>query len=142
VDESSPLAKLQRGVGREECCIERGAWIEEAEAVLEGQPNLVLILTCLFDAKSCYDNVFWGPSGPAVLHQMREWNSSSLGMYIDDGVILACAKTWARVTSLLRVHYSTCQEWLDWAGLAVELDKMEVLFFRKPGSRNVTPPPS
>jgi hypothetical protein len=43
-----------------------------------------------------------------LLHRMRNWNSSSLGMYIDNGVIFACAETWDGVTTLLRARYSAC----------------------------------
>ncbi len=36
---------------------------------------------------------------------MWGWNNSSLGMYVDDGVIFACAKDWDSVMSLLQVRY-------------------------------------
>ena len=47
----------------------------------------------------------------------------SLGMYIDDGVIIACSRDW------------DCIEWLTRARLNVDLDKMEFLFFKKRGER-------
>ena len=77
-----------------------------------------------------------------LLHRMRGWNSSSLGMYIDDGVIFACAETWSGVTALLRARYAVCLDWLTRAGLSIEPDKTELLFFRKPGSHNIIPPPT
>ena len=77
-----------------------------------------------------------------LLHRMRGWNNSSLGMYVDDGVLVACAETWDGVTKLLRARYAVCLDWLTRAGLAIEPDKTELLFFRKPGSRNVIPPPT
>ena len=77
-----------------------------------------------------------------LLHRMRGWNNSSLGMYVDDGVLFACAETWEGVTKLLRARYAVCLDWLTRAGLAIEPDKTELLFFRKPGSRNIIPPPT
>ena len=77
-----------------------------------------------------------------LLHRMRGWNNSSLGMYIDDGVIFACAETWEGVSTLLRARYAVCLDWLARAGLAIEPDKTELLFFRKPGGHNVIPPPA
>jgi hypothetical protein len=60
-----------------------------------------------------------------LLHRMRGWNNSSLGMYIDDGVISAFAETWEGITTLL------CQDWLSRAGLPIEPEKSEVLFLWK-----------
>ena len=37
----------------------------------------------------------------SLLHKMRSWNNSSLGMYVDDGILFACAEEWADVTKLL-----------------------------------------
>ena len=48
----------------------------------------------------------------ALLLKMRNWNNSSLGMYVDDGLLFACAEEWADVTMLLRMWYSVCEEWL------------------------------
>ena len=77
-----------------------------------------------------------------LLHRMRGWNNSSLGMYVDDRVLFACAETWEGVTKLLRARYAVCLDWLTRAGLAIEPDRTELLFFRKPGSCNIIPPPS
>ena len=63
---------------------------------------------------------------------MGGWNNSSLGMYVDDGLLFACAEEWADVTTLLRAQYSVCEEWLRRSGLAIEPDKTELLFFQKP----------
>ena len=57
-------------------------------------------------------------------------------MYVDDGILFACAEEWADVTKLLRARYTVCDEWLRRSGLAIELDKMELLFFQKPYEHN------
>lgn len=77
----------------------------------------------------------------ALLHTMREWPHSSLGMYIDDGILFACRPTWTDVTHNLAAHYATCDNWLHRAGLAAEPNKMELMFFQKPYSCNPEHPP-
>jgi ankyrin repeat protein len=77
-----------------------------------------------------------------IYTKMANWNNSSLGMYIDDGLIFACAETWDDVTTLLRARYSTCADWLTKVGLAIEPEKTELMFFQKPYERNPMPPPS
>jgi hypothetical protein len=56
-------------------------------------------------------------------------------MYIDDGVIFACGRNWERIESTMRDGYSDCVEWLTNAGLNVEPEKTELLFFKKRGER-------
>jgi hypothetical protein len=73
---------------------------------------------------------------------MVHWNNSSLGMYVDDGLLFACAETWDDVTKLLRARYLVCMEWLTRSGLAIELEKTELLFFQKPYECNPMPPPT
>jgi hypothetical protein len=77
-----------------------------------------------------------------LLAKMGRWNNSSLGMYIDDGILFACAEDWSDVERLLRARYTVCDEWLRRAGLAIEPDKTELLFFEKPYERSPMPPPS
>src|SRR6266702_2507512 len=77
-----------------------------------------------------------------LLHCMKGWNNSSLGMYVDDGILFACAEEWSDVTRLLQARYRVCEEWLRKAGLAIEPDKTEVLFFQKPRERNPIPAPT
>ena len=77
----------------------------------------------------------------ALLHNMQGWPSSSLGMYVDDGLLFACGPTWDDVSTTLRSHYELCDKWLHWAGLAAEPDKTELMFFQKPYTRNPVPPP-
>jgi hypothetical protein len=78
----------------------------------------------------------------SLLLKMGRWNNSSLRMYIDDGILFACAEEWADVERLLRARYTTCDEWLRRAGLAIKPDKMELLFFQKLYKRNPLPSPS
>jgi hypothetical protein len=73
---------------------------------------------------------------------MGRWNNSSLGMYIDNGILFPCAEDWSDVEWLLRARYTVCDEWLRRAGLAIELDKSKLLFFQKPYEHNPMPPPS
>ena len=78
----------------------------------------------------------------SLLLKMRGWNNSSLGMYVDDGLLFACAEEWADVTTLLQAQYSVCEEWLHRSGLTIKLEKTELLFFQKPYERNAMPAPA
>ena len=78
----------------------------------------------------------------SLLHKMKSWNNSSLGMYVDDGILFTCAEEWADVTKLLRARYTVCDEWLRRSGLAIEPDKTELLFFQKPYEHNLLPAPT
>jgi hypothetical protein len=71
-----------------------------------------------------------------LLYKMAEWTNASLGMYIDDGVILACSNSWRKVEKAMKTSYTTCLDWLRRAGLNVELAKTELIFFRKWGSKS------
>jgi hypothetical protein len=73
---------------------------------------------------------------------MKEWNNSSLGMYVDDGILFACAEEWDDVERLLRAQYTVCEEWLSRSGLAIEPDKTELLFFQKPYEHNAVLAPT
>jgi hypothetical protein len=75
-----------------------------------------------------------------LLHKVRRWTNSSLSMYIDDGAIFACGRTWKAVESAMRLGYESCVEWLTRAGLSVEPDKSELIFFRR--SRDKSNPPN
>jgi hypothetical protein len=78
----------------------------------------------------------------SLLAKMKGWNNSSLGMYVDDGILFACAEEWGEVERLLRAQYTVCEEWLRRSGLAIEPDKTELLFFQKPYERNAAPAPT
>jgi hypothetical protein len=78
----------------------------------------------------------------SLLAMMRGWNNSSLGMYVDDGILFACAEDWRDVTWILTARYTVCEEWLRRSGLAIEPDKTELLFFQKPYERNAIPAPT
>jgi hypothetical protein len=51
-------------------------------------------------------------------------------MYIDDGLHFACGPNFTEVTNHLRLAYRECWDWLHRAGLAIEPDKTEVIFFQ------------
>jgi hypothetical protein len=63
-------------------------------------------------------------------------------MYVDNRILFACAAEWLDVTQLLTVCYSVCEEWLQRAGLAIEPEKTELLFFQKPREWNPVPAPT
>ena len=77
-----------------------------------------------------------------LLHKMKSWSNSSLGMYVDDGTLFTCANEWAEVQAILRDRYSVCEEWLSCSGLCIEPDKTESIFFQKPWSRKQSETPS
>ena len=74
-----------------------------------------------------------------LLHKMKDWTNSSLGMYIDNGAIFACGHNWPSIINALREHYTTCVEWLTHSGLSVEPDKTKLIFFRRRGQRSAPP---
>jgi hypothetical protein len=78
----------------------------------------------------------------SLLTKMREWSNSSLGMYVDDGILFTAAEEWRDVERLLTARYMVCKEWLRRSGLAIEPDKTELLFFQKPYKRNAIPVPT
>jgi hypothetical protein len=78
----------------------------------------------------------------SLLAMMKGWNNSSLGMYVDDGILFACAEDWGDVARILTARYTVCKEWLRCSGLAIEPDKTELLFFQKPYERNAIPAPT
>jgi hypothetical protein len=78
----------------------------------------------------------------SLLHKMGSWTNSSLGMYVDDGILFACAGTWAEVQDTLQMRYSICEEWLRRVSLSAEPDKTELLYFQKPFERNAIPAPA
>jgi hypothetical protein len=76
----------------------------------------------------------------ALLRLQDHWNNSTLGMYVDDGVIMAHADDWESVDRLLIARYQHCEEWLRRSNLAIEPDKTEVLYFCTPRQRLDFPP--
>jgi hypothetical protein len=78
----------------------------------------------------------------SLLAKMKGWNNSSLGMYVDDGILFACTQEWGEVERLLRARYTICKEWLRRSGLAIKPDKTKLLFFQKPYERNSAQAPS
>ena len=67
-----------------------------------------------------------------LLTLQKGWNNSTLGMYVDDGVLLAFAEDWDSVNRLLMERYRCCEDWLRRSNLAIEPDKTKVLYFRTP----------
>jgi hypothetical protein len=78
----------------------------------------------------------------SLLAKMKGWHNSSLGMYVDDGILFAASEEWRDVERLLMARYTVCEEWLRRSGLAIEPDKTELLFFQKPYEHNAIPAPT
>jgi hypothetical protein len=78
----------------------------------------------------------------SLLAMMKGWNNSSLGMYVDNGILFACTEDWGDVSRVLTARYTVCEEWLRHSGLAIEPDKTELLFFQKPYECNAIPAPT
>jgi hypothetical protein len=78
----------------------------------------------------------------SLLAKMKGWHNSSLGMYVDDGILFAASEEWGDVERLLMARYAVCEEWLRRSGLAIEPDKTELLFFQKPYKCNAIPAPT
>jgi hypothetical protein len=76
----------------------------------------------------------------ALLRLQDHWNNSTLGMYVDNGVIMAHADDWESVDRLLIARYRRCEEWLRRSNLVIEPDKTEVLYFCRPYQQNDFPP--
>ena len=47
-----------------------------------------------------------------LLHKMRNWTNSSLGMYVDDGAIFTCSQSWPSIAKTMRDCYEICVKWL------------------------------
>jgi hypothetical protein len=75
-----------------------------------------------------------------LLYLLQRWNTSALSMYIDDGNILACGENYNNIISLLCSAYRVCWDWLTHAGLKIEPDKMEAIFFQNLRAKQVRPP--
>jgi len=77
-----------------------------------------------------------------LLKLISEAQSSTLGMYVDDGIIFAYAKEWPEVNTQLRTRYIECQDWLYRSNLACEPDKTELIYFIHPKLSKYLPPPT
>jgi hypothetical protein len=64
-----------------------------------------------------------------ILRLAQHWTNTGLSMYVDDGNLFACGTDFSVVTDRLRLAYCKCWDWLHRAGLAIEPDKTEVIFF-------------
>jgi hypothetical protein len=68
------------------------------------------------------------PDDPSPFPMLR-WTNTSLFMYVNDGNLFACGTNFDEVTKCLRHVYLDCWNWFDRAGLAIEPDTTEVVFF-------------
>ncbi len=75
-----------------------------------------------------------------LLHKMLGRINLALGMYIDDGALLACSCSWKAIESALWESYTICAEWLTRAGLAIEPGKTELMYFKKQKEKSPPPP--
>jgi hypothetical protein len=70
---------------------------------------------------------------------MKNQANPTLGMYIDNGAILACGQRWQDVVKAMWDSYATCIEWLSRVGLSAEPDKTELILFRKRKEKSAPP---
>ena len=75
-----------------------------------------------------------------LLTRAQEVLDTTLGMYMDNGVIFARGPTWDTVDSLLWEEYHACDLWLQQNNLSAELAKTALLYFRTPRAC-LDPPP-
>ena len=74
-----------------------------------------------------------------LLLKVQGWINSGLSMYVDDGNILACGASYEAVNSCLQYAYAECEDWLTRAGLGIEPNKTELIYFVRPHSRTERP---
>ena len=66
-----------------------------------------------------------------LLHLAKGWDNASFLMYVDDGNIFARAPSYDLLALKLRDCYAACHGWCRLAGLTIEPEKTEVLFFSR-----------
>jgi hypothetical protein len=64
---------------------------------------------------------------------------TTLGMYVDGGIIFARGPDWSTVNALLTTRYRLCEDWLRRNNLSCEPDKTELIYFRRPRARDDPP---
>jgi Reverse transcriptase (RNA-dependent DNA polymerase) len=64
-----------------------------------------------------------------LLHLAKRWDNASFLIYVDDGNIFARAPSYDLLALKLHDCYAACHGWCHMAGLTIEPEKMEVLFF-------------
>jgi hypothetical protein len=65
-----------------------------------------------------------------ILYLATRWINTSLSIYVDDGNLFTCGTDFSQVVTHLRNAYRVCWDWLHKAGLNIEPDKTEVIFFQ------------
>ena len=66
-----------------------------------------------------------------LLHKIKNWTNTSLGMYVDNRDIFTCGDSWRKIENTMQEGYTKCINWLTQAGLNMEPEKTELIFFRK-----------
>ena len=66
-----------------------------------------------------------------LLHIAKHWEDAMLSMYIDDGNIFTHTPSYEVLASRLRNFYMKCHKWCRMAGLTIEPEKTEALFFSR-----------
>ncbi len=64
-----------------------------------------------------------------LLQQANQWQDSRLYMYVDDRNILAWGPSYHLVCTRLAARYADCLAWLESAGLTIEKEKTEAIFY-------------
>jgi len=66
-----------------------------------------------------------------LLRKAESWRDSKLFMYIDDGNILVSGPSYGVVAATIANRYRDCLQWLGRAGLSIESEKTEVIFYSR-----------
>jgi hypothetical protein len=67
-----------------------------------------------------------------LLHLAKRWTDAAYMMFVDDGNIFVRAPSYQLLALKFRDLYSECHNWCLRAGLTIEPEKTEVLFFSHP----------
>jgi hypothetical protein len=64
-----------------------------------------------------------------LLHLAKCWMDASFMMYVDDGNLYAQAPTYQLLEQKIQSYYEECHAWCIKAGLTIEPEKTEIIFF-------------
>jgi hypothetical protein len=70
-----------------------------------------------------------------LLFRAEKWADCRIFMYVDNGNLLTSGPSYHIVAKTLATHYGECLAWLHNAGLSIENEKMEAIFYSPPKLR-------
>src|SRR5487761_1260437 len=66
-----------------------------------------------------------------LLHQSSSWDKSDLSLYVDDGSIFSSNVTFQSATDEAVKRFQEVLFWLKDFGLSADMDKTEIMYFRR-----------